>query len=91
MPARASKASVRYASVIRLRAASAVRTYLELHSAVWPSVEATITACNIRNYTIWLHGDTARSASYEYIGDDHDADTAGHDGSRPGDAALVGG
>jgi len=42
---------------------------------VWPSVEATLTACNIRNFTIWLHGDLL-FGYYEYVGTDHDADQA---------------
>jgi L-rhamnose mutarotase len=64
----------RYASVIRLLP-DRREQYLELHSAVWPSVEATITACNIRNYTIWLNGDLL-FGYYEYVGEDHDADQA---------------
>lgn len=47
--------------------------YLRLHSAVWPGVEAMIHACGIRNYTIFLRGDTL-FAYYEYVGDDHEAD-----------------
>jgi len=47
--------------------------YLELHRAVWPGVEAKMTECNIRNYSIFIVGDTL-FAYYEYVGDDHDAD-----------------
>lgn len=47
--------------------------YLELHRAVWPGVEAKMTECGIRNYSIFLFGDTL-FAYYEYLGDDHDAD-----------------
>lgn len=49
--------------------------YLALHSAVWPQVEATITAANITNYTIFVHGDLL-IAYYEYVGVDHAADLA---------------
>ncbi len=31
--------------------------YLELHAAVWPGVESMITACGIRNFTIFVRGD----------------------------------
>jgi L-rhamnose mutarotase len=47
--------------------------YLRLHATVWPEVEATIRACGIRNYTIFLWGDTL-FGYYEYIGTDHAAD-----------------
>lgn len=49
--------------------------YLELHRAVWPEVEATITACGIRNFTIFVHGDVL-VGYYEYVGDDFEADQA---------------
>lgn len=47
--------------------------YLRLHSAVWPQVEATLTACNVTNYSIFVAGNTL-IAYYEYVGLDHDAD-----------------
>ncbi|KJL36224.1 MULTISPECIES: L-rhamnose mutarotase [Microbacterium] len=47
--------------------------YLALHRAVWPGVEATITACGIRNFTIFVTGDVL-FGYYEYIGDDYAAD-----------------
>lgn len=49
--------------------------YLELHRSVWPQVEATITECGIRNFTIFVTGDVL-FASFEYIGEDYDADQA---------------
>ncbi|WP_440707953.1 L-rhamnose mutarotase [Herbiconiux sp. YIM B11900] len=49
--------------------------YLELHAAVWPQVEATLSACNVTNYTIFVRGDLL-VAYYEYVGEDHDADMA---------------
>lgn len=47
--------------------------YLELHSAVWPGVEAMITECGIRNFTIFVRGDVL-FGYYEYVGDDYEAD-----------------
>jgi L-rhamnose mutarotase len=49
--------------------------YLDLHAAVWPQVEATITACGIRNFTIFVRGDVL-FGYYEYVGDDYEADQA---------------
>ena len=49
--------------------------YLELHRAVWPQVQATLSAAHITNYSIFRTGDTL-FAYYEYTGDDHDADLA---------------
>ncbi|RAG84148.1 L-rhamnose mutarotase [Streptacidiphilus pinicola] len=49
--------------------------YLALHSAVWPAVEAALHVAQIRNYSIFLHGDTL-FAYYEYHGEDWDADLA---------------
>jgi L-rhamnose mutarotase len=47
--------------------------YLRLHSTVWPQVEATITECGIRNFTIFVRGDVI-FGYYEYIGEDYEAD-----------------
>ena len=63
----------RYASCIRLNP-NAVRSTWSC-TPMWPAVEAMITAANIRNYTIFLHGDMLFSY-YEYIGADHAADQA---------------
>ncbi|MET7352125.1 L-rhamnose mutarotase [Streptomyces mirabilis] len=49
--------------------------YLELHSAVWPGVEAALHRAHIRNYSIFLHGDVL-FAYFEYHGDDFEADMA---------------
>lgn len=49
--------------------------YLELHANVWPQVEATITQCGIRNFTIFVLDDVILGY-YEYIGEDYDADQA---------------
>jgi L-rhamnose mutarotase len=64
----------RIGTVIRLRPEHR-EEYLRLHEQVWPAVEATIRACNIRNYTIFLHGDLL-FGYYEYLGDDLVADLA---------------
>lgn len=49
--------------------------YLELHANVWPQVEATITACGIRNFTIFVLDDVILGY-YEYVGDDYEGDQA---------------
>ena len=49
--------------------------YLRLHAEVWPQVEAMISACHIRNYTIFIHDDLLFSY-FEYTGTDLDADLA---------------
>ena len=49
--------------------------YVAAHAAVWPSVLATIRACNIRNYTIFARGQQL-FGYFEYVGDDYDADMA---------------
>lgn len=62
----------RLGQVIRLKPERA-EEYLRLHEAVWPDVLAAITACNIRNYSIFRHGDLLFSY-FEYVGRDYDAD-----------------
>jgi len=49
--------------------------YERLHAAVWPDVLATISACNMRNYSIFRH-EQSLFAYFEYIGDDFEADMA---------------
>lgn len=49
--------------------------YREYHASVWPGVLKTITACNIRNYSIF-HKDGLLFAYFEYIGEDYAADMA---------------
>jgi L-rhamnose mutarotase len=67
----------RYGSVIRLRS-SHVDEYRRLHAAVWPGVLATIRACNLRNYSIFLKrlddGEHYLFAYFEYTGSDFAAD-----------------
>ncbi len=73
-PEPASPRGRRYASVIKLRPEHA-EEYLRLHREVWPDVLATLTACGIRNYSIYLHSGLL-FAYYEYVGEDHAADMA---------------
>lgn len=49
--------------------------YLRLHAEVWPGVEARISASNITNYSIFIHGDLL-VAYFEYSGTDYEADMA---------------
>jgi L-rhamnose mutarotase len=69
----------RYGWVIRLRP-DKVEEYKRLHASVWPGVLATISACGIRNYSIFLKRlDDGRDylfASFEYHGDDFAKDQA---------------
>ncbi len=62
----------RYGMIIRLRP-EAEAAYRQHHQAVWPAVLNTITACNIRNYTIFLR-DGCLFGYFEYIGQDYAAD-----------------
>lgn len=62
----------RYGMLIRLRP-EAEAEYRRYHQAVWPEVLATITACNIRNYSIYLR-DGLLFGYFEYIGEDYAAD-----------------
>lgn len=51
--------------------------YKQLHANAWPGVLATIRACNIRNYSIYLkeiEGELYLFSYYEYYGDDYAAD-----------------
>ena len=43
----------RYGKVIGLKAEK-LEEYKRLHAAVWPEVNAMISACNMRNFTIFL-------------------------------------
>ncbi len=51
--------------------------YKRLHAAVWPEVLATISACNIKNYTIFLREpENLLFAVWDYHGADFAADSA---------------
>jgi L-rhamnose mutarotase len=66
----------RYGSVIGLREEHKAR-YVELHAAVWPKVLEQISACNIRNYSIYLkEPENLMFAYFEYHGSDFAADMA---------------
>jgi L-rhamnose mutarotase len=49
--------------------------YERLHADPWPAVLDQIRRSNIRNYTIFRDG-TDLFASFEYVGDDFEADMA---------------
>jgi L-rhamnose mutarotase len=52
-----------------------VEEYKTLHAAAWPAVLATITACNIREFSIFLREpEGLLFAVWEYHGEDFDAD-----------------
>jgi L-rhamnose mutarotase len=65
--------------VIRLQPGK-VEEYERLHAAVWPGVLARISACNLRNYSIFLQRlDDGRDylfAYFEYSGSDFASDMA---------------
>ena len=69
----------RYGSVIGLRPEK-IDEYKRLHAAVWPQVQAMISACGIRNYTIYLRqldqGRYYLFSTFEYVGSDFEADMA---------------
>jgi L-rhamnose mutarotase len=49
--------------------------YKKYHVEVWPEILEMISACNIRNYSIF-HRDSMLFAYFEYTGDDFVADMA---------------
>ncbi|MFZ0599806.1 MAG: L-rhamnose mutarotase [Roseiarcus sp.] len=60
----------------RLRSEKA-EEYKRLHAAAWPGVLATISACNIRNFSIFLREpEMLLFAYWEYHGVDFAADAA---------------
>jgi L-rhamnose mutarotase len=65
---------IRYGQIIEVKPEKLAR-YKELHAAVWPEVLALITACNIRNYSIYYR-DGQLFAYFEYYGADFAADMA---------------
>lgn len=64
----------RYGMVIGLRP-ECVEEYRRYHAAVWPEVLRMISACHIRNYSIFLRNGQLFSY-FEYHGDDFGADMA---------------
>lgn len=63
---------IRFGQVIGVKAET-LSQYTQYHAAVWPEVLQKITACNIRNYSIF-YKDGLLFAYFEYIGEDYDAD-----------------
>ena len=64
----------RFGQVIRVKPGS-IDAYERLHAETWPGVLAAIAAANIRNYSIYRHGELL-FAYFEYVGDDLEADMA---------------
>ena len=57
--------------------AEAIDEYKRIHAAVWPEILAMISACNIRNYSIFLkEPENQLFAYWEYHGADFAADAA---------------
>lgn len=69
----------RCGSVLGLRE-ERIEEYKRLHAAVWPEVLRMITACNLRNYSIFLRrlpdGQHYLFSYFEYVGEDFEADMA---------------
>jgi len=54
-----------------------IEEYKRLHAAVWPDVLSMISACNIRNYSIFLkEPENLLFSFFEYHGTDYAADMA---------------
>ncbi len=54
-----------------------IAEYKRIHAKVWPGVLATISACGIKNYTIFLREpENLLFAYFEYHGTDFAADSA---------------
>ncbi len=64
----------RYGMVIKVKPEK-LEEYKRLHAEPWPEVLAAITACNIRNYSIYLK-DGYLFSYFEYWGNDFAADMA---------------
>jgi L-rhamnose mutarotase len=64
----------RYGKVIGLKPEKQEQ-YLRLHAAVWPEVSAMISACQIRNFTIFRRrlpdGFPYLFMYFEYVGEDY--------------------
>ena len=65
----------RFGQVIGIKAEH-LEEYKHLHANVWPEVLQTISACNIRNYSIYLLNDHTLFAYFEYVGADFEVDMA---------------
>lgn len=64
----------RKAMMIRLNPEK-MAEYKELHANAWPGILRQITACNIRNYSIFLREpENLLVGMFEYHGNDYEAD-----------------
>ena len=74
----------RMAMVIHLKPEKKAE-YLRLHAQPWPEILAQISACNIRNYSIFLkEPEDILFGYWEYLGTDYAADM-----QRLGDLAVT--
>jgi len=64
----------RFGQLIHLKPEGAGE-YIKQHAAVWPGVLKMITACKIRNYSIFRK-DNILFAYFEYVGTDFEKDMA---------------
>jgi L-rhamnose mutarotase len=64
----------RFGQRIRVRP-ERIEEYERLHAEAWPGVLEQIRRSNIRNYSIYRHGNDL-FAYFEYVGDDFEADMA---------------
>ena len=64
----------RIAQVIQLNPQDEA-SYIQYHQQVWPAVLATIAACNISNYSIFLRNGVL-FAYFEYSGSNYEEDMA---------------
>jgi L-rhamnose mutarotase len=62
----------RYGMILRLKP-ECYEEYKRYHKAVWEGVLARISACMMKNYSIY-HGEGFLFAYFEYWGDDFEAD-----------------
>lgn len=74
MKAVPSAKPVRYGLVLRVRPEH-FDAYRKAHADVWPEVLAQMTRSHLRNYSIYHHAGLL-FATYEYWGDDYEADMA---------------
>jgi L-rhamnose mutarotase len=69
----------RFGKVIGVKS-ERLEEYKRLHVAVWPEVNAMMTACQIRNFTIFLRklndGNFYLFQYFEYVGNDYETDMA---------------
>jgi L-rhamnose mutarotase len=64
----------RVGQVIRIRP-ERIEEYERLHAEPWQGALATLRGANVRNYSIFRHGELL-FAYFEYVGDDYAADMA---------------